>query len=167
MRVLAIDPGNIESGVVIADGDYKPLWFGKFYNKDLIGGQNILGNAIRTYHPDKVVIEMIAHYGTGMPAGKTVYDTCVAIGRFQQWLIDKWMDEQDIEFIKRKEYVTELCGTPKAKDSNVIQYLVDRFAPNTPNRGKGTKKEKGWFYGFHADVWQCYGLCVYYIDSCK
>ena len=60
---------------------------------------------------------------------------------------------QDIGFIYRKDEKMNLCGSMKAKDSNIIQALIDRFAPNTPNKGKGTKKEPGWFYGFKKDIW--------------
>ena len=61
-------------------------------------------------------------------------------------------------------------GTPrrvgaKAKDSNIRQALVDRFAPGQPNYGKGTKAQPGWFYGFNADIWQAYALAVYAADT--
>lgn len=170
MNILAIDPGNIMSGVSVIDADdYKPLCFGKFDNMGLLEMPiGILYGMTKQYAPQKVVIEMVGHYGTGMAAGKTVFDTCVAIGRFKQWLVDNTqIDENDIELVLRKHYITELTGSPKAKDANVIQYLIDRFAPDTPNRGKGTKNNRGWFYGFKADVWQSYALGVYYIDKLK
>ena len=71
-KVLAIDPGNIESGYVLMDSSYKPLKFGKVYNEQLL-------ELFQTMDPDYVVIEMIGHYGTGMPAGTSVFDTCVWI----------------------------------------------------------------------------------------
>ena len=166
MNILAIDPGSEQSGIVVIDEEYHPLWFGKVDNAVLL--DTLLSELIKAYAPRKVVIEMISHYGSGMPAGKTVFDTCIAIGRFEQWLFDNTpIKVSDIETIKRKEYVAVLCDSPKAKDANVIQYLIDRFAPNAPNRGKGTKKSPSWFYGFHADIWQSYALSVFYLDELK
>jgi hypothetical protein len=52
----------------------------------------------------------------------------------------------------------------RAKDSNIRQSLVDRFAPGERNYGKGTKAKPGFFYGFAADAWQAYALGVTYLD---
>lgn len=154
MRVLSIDPGNKESGWCILH-DYKPVAFGKTENEEL------LKELVWSFPLfDKAVIEMIRSYG--MAVGETVFETCVWIGRFEQLLRSSGIST---EYVYRKEYVTELCGSSKAKDSNVIQYLIDRFAKDTPNRGKGTKKEPGWFYGVSKDVWQAIAIGVYYTDK--
>lgn len=164
IRVLAIDPGNKESGYAVIDEKYKPINFGKVDNDEFIVG---LPDLLREYGVTEVVIEMIGHYGTGLPAGKTVFDTCVWIGRFSQQIFNSGIGDPHIVYVLRKHYVAELTGSAKAKDANIIQYLVDRFAPDEPNRGKGTKQSKGWFYGFKADVWQAYSLAVYHMDSIK
>ena len=57
------------------------------------------------------------------------------------------------------------CGSVKAKDANITQALVDRFASGVPNHGKGSKASPGWFYGFKADIWQAYALAVYTADT--
>lgn len=44
------------------------------------------------------------------------------------------------------------------KDGIITQALCDRFAPGARNKGKGTKKEPGFFYGFSADVWQAFAV---------
>jgi hypothetical protein len=108
-----------------------------------------------------VAIEMIGHYGTGMPAGKEVFDTCVWIGRFMEHLLSKGVVS---DLVMRRDVKLHICGTSKAKDSNIRQALVDRFAPGEPNYGKGTKKKPGWFYGFSEDMWQAYALAVAYLD---
>lgn len=150
--ILAIDPGNVESGYALIGDDYKPVEFGKKHNEELLYWMLFKGF-------DEAVIEMVASYG--MPVGETVFQTCLWIGRFTQCLESNGVK---VSYVKRKEYVTELCGSSRAKDANVIQYLIDRFAPDTPNRGKGSKSSPGWFYGFKADVWQAYAIGVYWLD---
>ena len=153
--ILAIDAGNKQSGYAILKDDYTPFAFGKVPNEEL---EKIMEGLEGI---DLIVLEMVASYG--MAVGETVFDTCVEIGRLQyisETIAPVWM-------VKRKEYVTDLCGSSRAKDSNVVQYLIDRFAKDTPNRGKGTKKAKGWFYGFKADCWQAYAIGVWALDKLK
>ena len=156
MTLIAIDPGPTESGVAFME-QYLPVHTGKVNNESLI--QNLaLPDQILDV---KVVIEMVGHYGTGMPAGKTIFDTCVWIGRFYQFFIERGITPT---LLKRGEVKLNLCNSARAKDQNVIQALADRFAPGKPNHGKGTKKSPGYFYGFKDDVWQAYALGVTYLD---
>lgn len=162
--ILAIDPGNIESGVVlIRERDLKPLVAEKISNGELLN--NLITNRYETLEESEfirhVAIEMIA--SQGMAVGKSVFETCVWIGRFIQALEDNYYNDS-LKFIYRKDEKMNLCGSMRAKDSNIIQALIDRFAPNTPNKGKGTKKEPGWFYGFKKDIWQAYAVGVTYYD---
>lgn len=152
--ILAIDPGPQQSGYAIVDHNYHATDFGKVPTEDLLlkVGDNF----------DTVVIEMVSHYGTGMPAGKEVFDTCVWIGRFLQHFT---VCRIPVQRMLRREVKLHLCGSVRAKDANIIQALVDRFASGQPNYGKGTKQAPGWFYGFKADVWQAYALGVTYIDK--
>lgn len=155
--MLAIDPGNIESGYALIDRDtLEPLFVGKVKNEELLRLIE-LGefDGVRN-----VAIEMVACYG--MAVGATVFDTCVWIGRFKE-NITYFLEVEPI-YIYRKEEKLNLCGSMKAKDSNIIQALIDRFAPNTLNKGKGNKKEPGWFYGFKKDIWQAYAVGVTYHD---
>ena len=161
MRILAIDPGNIESAYVIIDHKtYEPEQydFGKVDNEELMR----MIEVINLYDVKRAVIEKIASYG--MPVGEEVFDTCIWTGRFVQAL-----DERNIptELVKRYEVKINLCHDTRAKDANIIQALVDRFTPGASNRGKGTKQAPGWFYGFKADIWQAYALGVTYIDRLK
>lgn len=162
--ILAIDPGNIESGVVvIRERDLKPLVAEKITNEELL--DNLLMDRYERLEESEyishVAIEMIASYG--MAVGQSVFETCVWIGRFIQALEDNYYNDS-LKFIYRKDEKMNLCNSMKAKDSNIIQALIDRFAPNTPNKGKGSKKEPGWFYGFKKDIWQAYAVGVTYYD---
>ena len=153
MLLLSIDPGNIESGYVLICDGYKPVMHGKVPNEELLA-------LSRRWEYDTLVIEMVAHYGKGMPAGKTVFDTCVWIGRFMQEAAQRRVPAHTI---LRGEEKINLCGSAKAKDANIRQALIDRFA-RTPN-GKGTKKEPDFFYGFAADAWQAYAVGITWLDK--
>lgn len=155
--VLAIDPGNTQSAYVVIDTDRRPLWFGKVPNDEL---RTLLHANWWEWNPDATAIEMIASYG--MAVGADVFETCVWIGRFDETLRRL---TRAPELIKRNPIKVHHCHSSKAKDSNITQALVDRFAPGQPNRGKGTKADPGWFYGFAADVWQAYALAVYVADQ--
>ena len=162
--ILAIDPGNEQSGVVlIRERDLKPIVAEKITNEELL--DNLLMDRYERLEESEcinhVAIEMIASYG--MAVGQSVFETCVWIGRFIQALEDNYYNDS-LKFIYRKDEKMNLCGSMKAKDSNIVQALIDRFAPNTPNKGKGTKKEPGWFYGFKKDIWQAYAVAVTYHD---
>ena len=66
-----------------------------------------------------------------------------------------------VERLYRKDIKLHLCNSVKAKDSNIIQALKDRFGD------KGTAKKKGYFYGFSKDIWQAMAVGVTYLDKQK
>lgn len=153
--IFAIDPGNELSAYVILGDGLRPTRFGKITNEELIG---VIRDTFSpsAYDDRRFAIEMIGHYGTGMPAGKTVFDTCVWIGRFVQEYCS--ICNKEPTFIMRKDEKINLCGNMKAKDSNIRQALIDRFGV------VGTKKNPGWFYGVSKDVWQAIAVGVTYYD---
>lgn len=165
--VLAIDPGNMESGICLMDSrTYMPLFHDKLQNELLlrrleeqepINGFHIHANNC------EVAIEMVASYG--MPVGREVFDTCVWIGRFAQVVLSTYGIRS--AYIYRQEEKLAICHSTKANDSTIRQALVDRFAPGASNYGKGTKACPGWFYGFSADQWAAYAVGVTYIDKRK
>ena len=152
MTILAIDSGNEESAYVLMDSEtYKPIEFGKVGNPLMLIKMNELKY-------DKLILEMIASYG--MPVGASVFETCVWIGRFIQN-----RKCPDFEYIYRKEEKMNLCNSMKAKDSNIRQALIDRFAQFDFKNGKGTKGNKDFFYGFSKDVWSAFAVGVTYLDK--
>lgn len=152
--ILSIDPGNKESAYcLIEKKTYKPIEFGKLDNNRLIDKINSLENSLENI--DRLVIEMVANYG--MPVGKEVFDTCVWIGRFVEEFIN-YVNPQ-YTYIYRKDVKMNLCNSMRAKDSNIRQALIDRFGE------VGTKRKKGWFYGFKADIWSAYAVGITYLDN--
>lgn len=156
--ILAIDPGNIQSGYVIVEHDGKEirkvLDVGKIPNDDMY---NVLCSPY-----DHLAIEMVA--GMGMPVGQEVFDTCFWIGRFWEFARVYSMGHPPQKIYRREEKLY-LCGHSQAKDANIRQALVDRYAPGQPNYGKGTKKDPGFFYGFSADMWAAMAVAVTYFDK--
>lgn len=171
MKVLAIDPGPQKSAWVILDGVN-------------VVDFNIEDNdSISFRKTDHLAIEMIASYG--MAVGAEVFETCVWIGRFIEMLHDRGHTK-----IYRKDVCLNLCGSVRAKDSNVRQALIDRYGGQSTAIG-GVKcrkcKGKGWFgagrpvcadcngrtwenppgplHGITADVWQALGVGVTFQDS--
>lgn len=155
-RVLAIDPGNTESAFVAVDLDTRrPIAFAKTPNQALL--ESLESGA---FDYQTVYIEMIASYG--MAVGREVFDTCVWIGRYLQVSLG-WGKRVHLQ--PRLDVKLHHCHDSKAKDSNITQALVDRFAYGQTNHGKGTKAHPGWFHGFHRDIWQAYALGVYAADT--
>ena len=154
--VLAIDPGNVDSAYALIDArTCQPLLVDKISNHEL---RDLLRSGL--HEGAHVAIETIASYG--MAVGQEVFDTCVWIGRFQEVA-----GGDAVHLVKRKEVKMHLCQSNAAKDGNIIQALVDRFAYGQKNRGKGTKAAPGWFYGFSSDRWQAYALAVQQADSLR
>lgn len=160
--ILAIDPGDKQSGyVILRENDLKPLDFGKIDNEQLLDDIQMdrLERVSEVEPINHVAIEMIASYG--MPVGVEVFETCVWIGRFMLALENKKLEPK---FVYRQEEKLNLCHSSKAKDATIKQALVDRFAPGKKNYGKGTKKDPGFFYGFKADIWSAMAVAVTYYD---
>lgn len=168
MKILAIDPGNTESGfAVIEVPDFKLLDFGKVPNENLkerLWAHGIFGwsNLEEDFDIDEFVIEMIASYG--MAVGKDVFETCVWIGRFNEALHGTG---KKVNYIYRKDEKMTLCNSMKAKDSNIRQALIDRYAKHDFKNGKGTKKNPDVFYGVSKDVWSAIAVGVTYYEMKK
>lgn len=148
MRILAIDPGNQQSAYALLDADLRPVKFAKKHNDEVM--KDCI--TILEENTTVVVIEMIASYG--MAVGKEVFETCVWIGRFIERLAP-----ETYKLIYRREEKENLCGSMRAKDSNIRQALIDRFGV------VGTKKNPGWFYGVSKDVWAAIAVGVTYHDK--
>jgi hypothetical protein len=134
MIIFAIDPGNEKSAFVLYDTEQK-----------IIIDKRILDNGLllvymRDVVYDELAIEMIASYG--MPVGKTVFDTCLWVGRFVQAALPC-----KAHLIYRKDEKMFLCASMKAKDSNIRQALIDLL-------GKETTK------GCSKDIWAALAVAI-------
>lgn len=142
--ILAIDPGTTESGWVTFSSDGCVIASGVLENVELLReiGSGGIGTA------DEMAIEMVASYG--MAVGKEVFETCVWIGRFVQ----AWRNPESARLVYRRDVKLHLCGSPRAKDANIRQALIDLLGP------QGTKKAPGPTYGVKSHAWAALAVAV-------
>ena len=153
MKILSIDPGSEKSAIVIYDTSSKGIEAkGKHPNAELmqrlVSQEFIFGAAS---------IERVACYG--MPVGREIFDTCFWTGRFAAALAinagsRSYFEAREPMLIERKEVKMFLCGTPRAKDANIRQAVIDILGE------PGTKSNPGKTYGVTADIWAALALAL-------
>ena len=191
-RVLAIDPGSAQSGVVL----YEPLspepvvYSGVLRNIDLVAalrGRIIFGGEELT-GPHVLAVEFPV--AQGMPASNELFVTVEWIGRFRE----AWGGE--FVHVARPAVKLHLCGVARAKDGNVRAALIDRFGGESAlskrrkcatckgtgqfGQGRGSKRtthdchacgksgylgEDGPLYGVSSHAWPALAVAVTYIET--
>lgn len=146
--LLAIDPGTTHSGYVWIDEQGRVGEASVLPNGEVI--DLIECELARTKTP-RFAIEMIASYG--MAVGKEVFETCVWIGRFVQVA-----GPDRVRLVYRKDVKMHLCGTPRAKDANIRQALIDKWGGKA--EAIGTVKKPGPLYGVKSHAWAALAVAV-------
>lgn len=146
--ILGIDPGTTESAYILWDGTVKEKGF--LPNAEILFMLRMLHNE-GTWRPNGIAIEMIA--SMGMAVGQETFDTCLWIGRF--------IERAHIKprLVYRKEIKMHFCGTPRAKDTNVRQSLIDRHG------APGTKNNPGTLYGVSKHIWSALAVADYALSN--
>lgn len=148
--MLAIDPGPVQSGWVLCEG-MTVKHCGVYSNGAML-------SLIEDFTCDNaaLAIEMIASYG--MPVGAEVFETCVWIGRFKQ----AWHTPEAVRLVYRKDVKLHLCNSPRAKDANVRQALLDLYPATGGGKTPqiGTKAKPGPLYGMHTHAWPALGVAI-------
>lgn len=155
--ILAFDPGNEYTAYCLIDNDRRPAEHAKVGNEEALA---YLYRHSGDRQIEAVVIEMVASYG--MAVGKSVFETCVMIGRLTEAAT---MSYFPVHYVYRMDEKITICHDSKAKDSNIRQALIDRFAQHDLKNGKGTKKDPDWFYGFAKDEWAAYAVGTTWLDK--
>lgn len=147
-QILALDPGTAQTGWCIFN-DGCVVMSGVSDNEDML-------NLILNLDYDLMACEMIASYG--MAVGREVFVTCVWIGRF----IQASQEPDKVQLVYRKDVKMHLCGTPRAKDANVRQALIDLYKPTGGGKCPqiGTKAQPGPLYGVSSHVWPALGVAA-------
>lgn len=134
LSILAVDPGTTESGwCILRDG--VPIESGVSDNHQLI-------YCLPTMSADILAVEVFE--ARGMPIGHESIETILYTGRLMQ----AWPHE--VKRVKRSEVKRHLCGSLKAKDSNIRQVLIDRFGGEG---AIGKKAKPGPLYGIKSHAW--------------
>lgn len=155
MKILALDPGNEKTALVIFDTERNRIEEPTIRENEWVAGEV---ESIGLY-VDALAIEMVACYG--MAVGKEVFETCIWIGRF----IDRYEHKTGKTAAKvyRQHVKLHLCNSARAKDANIRQALIDRFGGAS---AKGTKANPGPLRGISSHLWSALAVAVYYADTC-
>lgn len=146
MKLIAIDPGNVQSAYVVLDGS-NILEHGILPNDELL---TLLGDGL-VEQTCPLAIEMVASFG--MAVGKEVFETVWWTGRFcQSW-------RGDFHRVYRMQVKMHLCHTSRAKDANIRAALIDKLGP------AGTKKAPGPTYGISKDVWSALAVGITFLET--
>jgi hypothetical protein len=143
--VIGVDPGTEKSA------------FATFNGKDVLAFGIVENNALRhhaMWEHQNVFCEMIASYG--MAVGASTFETVYWIGRFVELAA---ISGGNVTRVFRKDIKLHLCNSPRAKDANVRQALIDRIGP------QGTKKNQGPTYGIKSHEWAALAVAVYGWDT--
>ena len=167
--LFSIDPGTTQSGVcLVRKTDLRPLASAKVKNEE-VGrwlSHEMTDHQLHFKDMD-FCIERIQ--GNGYAVSSDVFVTCEWVGRYthEYGILFGIGDKKGYfdPYVYRREEYKNLCGNIYShNDKGIRQSLVDRFAYGEPNFGKGTKANKGWFFGFSADSWSAYAVAVTFID---
>lgn len=154
-RVLAIDPGNIDSAYCILDRDtQRPLAHEKINNVEL--ERKLKDGEIQF---DEAAIEIVSSYG--LVAGRDLFNTCIEIGRLSVIIESLGVK---VFGCYRRDVKLHLTGVGASKDANVRAALIEMYAKHDFRNGKGTKANPDWWYKFRADEWAAAGLAVCFIQ---
>lgn len=154
---LAIDPGPTRSAwLLLVDG--QPGGFAIEDNEALLDRLRRLTPVMPKDPASTIVIERIE--AMGMSVGAETFETVYWSGRFAE-ATD--MLGYRVDRVTRRAVKLHLCGTPRAKDPNVRQALIDRFGGDSVARG--SKAAPGPLYGIANDVWAALAVGVTWFDA--
>lgn len=150
LPLMAIDPGQTHSGVVVVDNGHPKL-------AAVIENGELLESLDEWHKPWPIAIEMIASYG--MPVGAEVFETCLWIGRF----IERAGGMARVRLVYRKDVKLHLCNSPRAKDASIRQALIDKWGGKAAAIGRA--KEPGPLHGVKSHAWAALAVAVTALET--
>ena len=163
--ILAVDPGSERSAWLLYNTKTKrPETFGIQSNAHVCCTINMYSHNLRErqgglYH---FVIENMQ--SMGMAVGASVFNTLIWIGKMESAWYRTWMTDTTGSRIYRSQVKMHLCGSMRAKDTNVRHALMNRYGGDNKT-AVGTKKKPGPLYGIVKDLWSSLALAVTYSEQ--
>ena len=146
---FAIDPGTTKSGWVIWSRSRGVIKKGIDDNGVVV--ERLDGNTF-----DVCAIERFE--ARGMAVGVDSLETVWWSGKFAAH-VEHLSPRARVVRPTRREIKVHLCGTVRARDSNVRQALLDRYG-STRQRAIGTKAKPGPLHGVSSHVWAALAVAV-------
>lgn len=155
MQLIAIDPGDVVSALVQYDTETGLVPRFMLDRNELVRDHVIS----QSWMCHGFVVEMVASYG--MSVGQTIFDTCLWAGRFVEAWEGDGVRHPDAhgQLIYRRDVKLHLCGSSRAKDTNIRQAILDRYGGDR-RAACGTKKAPGPLYGFKKDLWAALAVAI-------
>lgn len=156
--ILAIDPGTEQSGWCrMVDGALESS--GVASNDDV--REMVWRFAYEATELDELAVESVASYG--MPVGAEVFRTVWWAGRFAE----AWYATGNGEAVGvyRKDVKLHLCNSPRAKDANIRQALIDRWGGK--DAAIGNAKKPGPLHGVKSHAWAALAVAVTVHDGMR
>jgi hypothetical protein len=151
--LLAVDPGNELSALVVYDASAL-----RVVEKMKIPNIEALDYLIHNRGgAERLTIEMAESFGAKV--WSQVFTTVLWTGRFVQ----AW--GRPFTLVTRREVKLQLAGSPRAKDGQIRNVLIDRWGGKETAIGK--KAAPGPLFGVTADCWQALAIAVTYADGVK
>jgi len=140
MKILAIDPGPLNSAFVLWDTESHDL-----LDKDIINSNELIhalgGNR---WSFDLCAIEMVQSYGMGV--GKSIFETCLKVGQMLERL--RFHKDSQVKMYGRPSIKGQIGGR---NDTEIRSSLRMRYG----DARKGEKLE-----GVKKDIWAALALAV-------
>jgi hypothetical protein len=126
MVIAGIDPGAVQSGIVIWDTVKAEIVV-----KAILDNEAVI-NTVTGYNIDCVAIERIR--GFGIVAGDSLFDTCEWVGRFHATITT--YHGIPCQLIPRKDIKRVICGNTTTNDKYIREALLGKLGKD---RCKGLK----------------------------
>jgi hypothetical protein len=154
MSIFAIDPGTIQSALVILD-HYPGRLIVRHSETSLNGAILERLRKEPTVASDVLVIEQIE--SMGMAVGQETFTTVWWAGRFYE----AWRHAHRYQ-LPRRPIKLHLCGTMQAKDANVRAALLDKFGGAN---AIGKKAAPGPLYGVKGHEFAALAVAVTWLET--